>query len=358
MKSLGHGRPRLLYTILLPFSILALSSLSILFWARVLFNIDMSISRDRDDDTQTSNDTKLIDKEGRATTVSVFYNVYASNETINNAKKIVIEQMSHVRPEYRVFVRSIGVPFQVYNATLIQHDDTGWEKETLKLLWEHCRASAAAVSPNNKKSNETVVYIHSKGSFHSNGKNDLLRRWITQAALSEDCANMPPFCNVCSFRMSPLPHPHTPGNMWSAKCDYVNKLMNPVDFEEKMNEYYHVRNLKKEGFADFGIGAGRYAAEHWVYSHPTAAACDLSTSDFVFSYYGLPQRNHDMKLMRAPRYERDAYVVNSREPFWLKQFHGKKRYFQVDARLDEYKFLYNETPPQTWFGWSFYNETG
>ena len=380
MKSLGRGPKRLLCTIY------ALSLFSVFYNTLMLSRIDMSIpvgtqvpsstrfvenERKRrptvsvftstvaqdmsiSNDNQIQSDTQFMEKKVKhRPTVGVFYNVYAKPEAIAYARKIAIEQMLQVRPEHRVFVRSIGVKFNVLNAIHVQHNDTGWEKETLRLLWDYCHA----VNPNTNKSDDTVVYIHNKGSFHPNDKNDLMRRWLTQAALSEDCANMPPFCNVCSFRMSPLPHPHTPGNMWSAKCDYVKKLMDPVEFEQRMDEYYHVRNLEKEGFQPYQIGTGRFAAEHWVHSHPSVAACDLSTSDYVLGYVGLPQTRHEMRLMRAPRYERDVYVVNPREAYWMNIFRSSKRWFQVGARLDEYKFLYNETPPQTWFGWSFYNET-
>ena len=63
------------------------------------------------------------------------------------------------------------------------------------------------------------------------------------------------------------------------------------------------------------------------------------------------------KLMRAPRYDKDTFLVNTGTSYWNKIENMKKRWFHVNHRLDEYKFLYNETPPQTWFGWSFYNAT-
>ena len=53
------------------------------------------------------------------------------------------------------------------------------------------------------------------------------KEYFTVAALSEDCRNMPSSCNVCSMRMSPIPHPHTPGNMWAARCSYVSNLIDP-----------------------------------------------------------------------------------------------------------------------------------
>jgi hypothetical protein len=53
--------------------------------------------------------------------ITVFYNVYADPDRIDNARDIVSEQMQHIMPEHRVFVRSIGAQFPIENATRIQH---------------------------------------------------------------------------------------------------------------------------------------------------------------------------------------------------------------------------------------------
>jgi len=126
--------------------------------------------------------------------------------------------------------RSIGVPLQIENTTLPQHDEKGWEPQTLRLLWQQCKINT----------HDKIVYIHSKGSFHPNNDNDLLRRFLTRGALSEECSNLPSSCNVCSSRMSPIPHPHASGNMWLARCDYVQKLIDPELFEGAMNKVSRV----------------------------------------------------------------------------------------------------------------------
>lgn len=41
-----------------------------------------------------------------------------------------------------------------------------------------------------------------------------------------------PAMYICSSRMSPLPHPHTSGNMWLAKCDYISQLIDPKALSE------------------------------------------------------------------------------------------------------------------------------
>jgi hypothetical protein len=195
--------------------------------------------------------------------IKVFFNVYASPSDVasrQRAKQYVDEQMAMLLPEHQVFVRSIGAQLHVENATHVQHEEEGTEIGTLKLLWDHCQKE-------DLDDGEIVVYLHNKGSFHPKKSNDLLRKWLTRAALSKECSNMPSSCNVCSYRMSPLPHPHTSGNMWAAKCEYIKKLIDPTKFGAKMEQLYY-NGAKTEGVGDPGIGTGRFAAEHWVHSHP------------------------------------------------------------------------------------------
>ena len=166
-----------------------------------------------------------------------------------------------------------------------------------------------------------------------------LRKFLTRGALSEECSNMPSFCNFCSSRMSPLPHAHTSGNMWAARCEYVRKLMHPIQFEAKMAILYpgYVNNSC--------IGTGRYSAEHWIHSHPSARPCDLSNDRFTWSYDNIPTDDLEIKLEPAPRFEFMKYVKEVCQDFP-----------KLENLLHEYKFLYNETlPAVSWWGWKFYN---
>jgi hypothetical protein len=271
--------------------------------------------------------------------IKVFFNVYANPADAasrRRAKEYVDEQMALLIPEHHVLARTIGAQLEIENATHVQHEEEGTEMGTLKLLWDYCQKE-------DLPHGEIVVYLHNKGSFHPSKKNDLLRKWLTRAALSKECSSMPSSCNVCSYRMSPLPHPHTSGNMWAAKCEYIKQLIDPTEFGVRMDQLYN-NGEKAEGEGDPGIGTGRFAAEHWVCSHPRVQPCDLSTSDYAWAYDGL-QEVDKLKLEAAPRYG------------WDKLSKGLSRHdprFGFDHRVAEYKFLYNETPPVSWFGWDFY----
>ena len=97
------------------------------------------------------------------------------------------------------------------------------------------------------------------------------------------------------------------------------------------------------------MGLGRFAAEHWIHSHPSNMPCDLSSDDYTWYYAGIPKADFEMKLESAPWFE-----INK---------HSKPRHSccieaikLVGPRLKEYESLYpNETVPGSWWGWKFYN---
>lgn len=260
--------------------------------------------------------------------IPVFYNLYVSNAAeVPRVNQLVEEQLAFKLPEHQVFVNSIGTPMPITNTTLIAHHDDASEIVTLHSLWEHCAENLDG----------KVVYLHSKGSFHPSYQNDKIRRFLTEGALSKECADLPAACNVCSSRMSPIPHPHTSGNMWLARCSYIAKLMDPNNFQAKMLDHYGVG-------ANPCVGTGRYAAEHWVNSHPHNSPCDLSTDKYVWNYRGVPSGNFVKELKLAPRYPMSAYVLGACSN------HGQS----VMDRLEEYQVLYNSYPTASWWGWKFF----
>jgi hypothetical protein len=265
--------------------------------------------------------------------IAVFYNVFTqTNEDVGFVQSIVQEQMAHLLPEHEVFVRSIGIQFNISNTTLLCHDEVGDEVGTLTLLWEYCKEH-----PKSK-----AVYIHTKGSFHPHERNNILRKFLTHGALSQECANAPSHCNVCSSRMSPVPHPHTPGNMWLAKCNYIVKLINPMNFTEAMANSF----LGSSRPGSPCVGGGRYAAEHWVHSHPTVMPCDLSTNlSYVWNYDHVPMDDFEMILMSAPRFDLKAYQIGH-----VCQNDG----ISLNVRLREYDELYAENVTESWWGWKFF----
>lgn len=286
-------------------------------------------------------------------TIPVFYNVFTQAAADGpQVRAIVDEQLARLRPEHDVRVRAIGAaPSLPPRARLVRHDAAGTEVDTLDLLWEHCQDPAQAA--------RKVVYLHSKGSYHPSLKNRRLRRFLTRGALSRECAALPDTCDVCSSRMSPVPHPHTSGNMWLARCDYVRRLARPSLFRTAMDQVANYTDIHetpdgggRKGLAENWspcIGRGRFSAEHWIYSHPTVRPCDLSTSSYVWNYKFVPEWEMEdalFDLRPAPRFALEQYRVWKTCGEWG---------FSLRDRLTEYRSLYGEAPSASWWGWKLFN---
>jgi hypothetical protein len=153
-------------------------------------------------------------------TTNVFFNVFTKNAADEErVQSIIDEQLSFLIPgEHKVSITSIGHRLsKLPNETIRQHYTEANEGMTLHAIWDYCNS--------NNNHDTKIVYLHSKGSYHDTAENKALRMFLTKGALSKECANLPDACNVCSSRFSPLPHAHTPGNMWLARCDYVAELI-------------------------------------------------------------------------------------------------------------------------------------
>jgi hypothetical protein len=289
-----------------------------------------------------------VHDEKSTSAIPVFYNVFTKDEgNVNRVEAIVKEQLSYLNPtQHKVFLRTIGYPLKIENATHLQHDNSGDEIETLQLLWEYCTHNYTATTEREDK----VIYIHSKGSFHSHPDNDRLRRFLTRGVASEECTNkLPSTCNVCSSRMSPFPHPHTSGNMWLARCDYVQRLIEPVKFEEAMRKAHP--GWKRSWQA--AVGLGRYGAEHWIYSHPSAQACDLSADKrYTWAYKNCPEADFDIDFKLAPRFSYETYLNKENLGFEYNQPFG----LTWEFRVAEYKALFGEDVDisESWWGWEFF----
>jgi hypothetical protein len=274
------------------------------------------------------------------TNTPVFYNLYVNpnnKSDVPRVRKLVTEHLSMLSPvQHRpVFVQSIGHPIYIPNTSLLAHHPNGTEMITLHSLWKYCQNHTDA----------NVLYLHSKGSYHDRHVNTLLRRFLTFGAVKCTAKEsiQSDSIDVCSSRFSPYPHPHTSGNMWMARCSYVSKLMNPHQFVNEMEKVPRAPGLKRR-FEYYLVGRGRFASEHWIYSHPTVRPGDVYNGNFSCGYSKLPDNLvaedfHQLKM--APRFPYKFY----RPLEELKPWTGLKH------RWTEYQVLYNETPTESWWGW-------
>jgi len=352
--------------------ILFLYVIIILYMSRLKTNFQHVHLNSNGENRAVSNSSSNI-----VSNISIFYNVFVPDNkskmfantkdppTEEYALKIIEEQLSYKKVsivnDAPLYYMSNGkeinkLPGCGLNCHKIDYSLQGNELKTLKKLFDFCVA--------NRESK--VAYIHNKGSFHPSNENDLLRRLLTKAVFSNECLSPPKNnicnCNVCSSRFSPLPHFHTPGNMWVAECSYISKLSSPITFGLKMDEA--VKSAPKTIFGDVKkisithVGRGRFSAEHWVHSHPDVCPCDVYPGPYTWGYERLPQCDEwETNLVNAPRFPFLSDYAN--EEYLLSVLKTKLgAWFSLEGRLHEWKSLYGKIPPKSSWVWNYFsNET-
>ena len=198
--------------------------------------------------------------------------------------------------------------------------------------------------------------------------------------------------NSVSYSLPTLLPTPSSGNMWLAKCDYIANLIDPANFSVAMDSVYpchenllHNKTIldkleMRNGLHMSCYGLGRFAAEHWVHSHPRVRICDLyKNKSFVWGYEGLPDRpnrtrandrrtqnsihhtlvedvtGYDFQVSPAPRFQ-DLRTYKLRP---LQEVCPQT----LEDRFREYQILYGESPDlsnltdvsMTWWGWNVSN---
>jgi hypothetical protein len=295
----------------------------------------------------------------------IFYNAYVNPKSPNASLEIMSEQMEQV---YNSSHRNASVYYNILGHDITENDKfckkgmdcrklryihNGDEVETLHDLYSHC-----LVHPN-----DTVIYLHDKGSFNSMGRNHAVRRLGTLSSTSEACRSMATThvdkCNICVGKFHFLPNPHTQGNLWTAQCSYISKLIPPKDYELKrrtmlMDLKHNHKRLHKfgcfytlldgillsrpyTGIYGKHLALGRYAMEAWVLSSPLSRPCHTIPGAIT----GLNFRKWSATELWEGVSPTPIKYVEEMATGW----------FQLYGRLYEYQTLYNgQIPPRdSWF---------
>ena len=307
---------------------------------------------------------------------AIFYHIYVplANNTKARALEIIQEQIEQVASSVAtnsstiLYYNTIGdnatdIPMfidEICEAKALTcrhkaHYDRGFEEITLQNLYDFCASD--------QSSNASVTYLHSKGTFHGSPANDRLRRHLTAAALSEHCLSPPKnysSCNACGLFFAAAKSAFFPGNMYTARCDYVRKLKTPDTYHDAVTEVVKdlllmsVRNqiVLNHMFSPMpsSLGIDRYTNEMWIGSHPSLEPCSVSPDKHAWEYWLRADRNvtQEFTFVPAPRVpmENQRGAVSSAE--------AARNIYLLAGQVLRWDRLYGEVPANDSWVWTHF----
>jgi hypothetical protein len=319
---------------------------------------------------------------------TVFYNAYIAPDFVyaGLGQRLVEEQLQQVANSYAasandlvVHTTVIGQPLDAtwlhhvcasagrYQLTCAEplHYAEADEIVTLTRLHNYCREHA----------DQSVIYLHNKGSLHPGNKGqDRWRRTMTAATTSQQCL-APPLevgvgqCSACGMLFQTLPALHFPGNMWSAKCSYINQLLSPNDFrtrhrivDEWVNTQLQIGIFMQRGglfpMERHYTGRERYVAEHWLGSHPDLLPCDVSKSANKDYWLEENRSFQEFQVAVAPRHDIHAnwvwysYIANNAT--LADSLERKRDFFLLRGMVFRWLVLYDKIPEWNSWVWTWF----
>jgi hypothetical protein len=313
--------------------------------------------------TISNSNHRSVETKHTPSRLAIFYNIFINPNNVSHSVRIIknqTNQMARIRRHSNtpIYYNIIGFNFTdifcpgTLQCKFLNYYPQAGEDTTLNDLHQYCLQHQA----------HQVIYIHNKGSFSPNNRNEIKRRLVTSVLV-----RLPPLppsataCNVQTLFWEPLPHFHAQSNMWLAKCSYVANLISPKEFEQRRVAMFHQllkrggpeengggndnSNRKKyrclasvfnrsisdiyqqEGGLIRAVGMGRFSHELWIYSHPDIQPCD-----------------RDYTLGKA-LLERPDALSRRFQHAWFRQ----------QGRLFEFQHLYHQLPPtNASFFWNYY----
>ena len=291
--------------------------------------------------------------------LAIFYNIFISPDDVNSSLAIVQEQLDYrdAHPNLadvmlyyaKIGAQNVQLPRRCDPCEELTSVKHGSELTTIQFLYEFCRDQPLS---------GRVIYIHDKGSFTNTPRNKKLRVTLTRGAFSEECTEMPSDnddtedkCDICSAQFSVVPVPHTIGNMFVADCDYIVKLMPPAKYIKAkealaikfwnstweslgLPPYPNLDKKQEQLYRKGSMGIGRFAMEHWAYSHPSVRPCDVFHEKYDYRTPPAHPRKLVAERQIAPQGNASFSDIESYHPW-----------FRLPARLYEYRELYSQVPP-------------
>ena len=307
--------------------------------------------------------------------VAVFYNVFLPAQDLDRALGIVEEQLQQVgssrlikeHPQETIYFTTIQRPM---NASWMSHACTRAGIHSCKLLAHHEEAFEDAMLTElhaycQREPLHSVVYLHSKGTFHARNERQANWRRRMTAAVTGPC-ELKDGCNACGLLFQSIPSEHFHGNMWRADCAYIRKLLAPRDFAEA--RLRTLEALSKEdslGFylcrdVDYNKGTGRYAWEHWLGSHPDIRPCDVAGNASAADWKSDEGKSPAMIWALFPHHDhiRDTNMPkpcrNRGRTVWTNQAMMDREWTLLPGKIYRWSREYNATPTHDSWIWRLY----
>ncbi|KAL3796945.1 hypothetical protein HJC23_000698 [Cyclotella cryptica] len=283
-----------------------------------------------------------------------------------------------------VYYNLIGKPLrpekmEEYCATLhprleckmIGYYEEASESVTLQDIHDFCQTDHNHGDDTQSNRDVRVTYIHSKGSYHHTDVNTNWRRELTNAVLHPQCLSPPDDrCNVCGTSFFTRFAFMFPGNMWTAKCSYIRRLLPPRDGGEydakkkesiveflKMRLYGRLSTTLLEDRIDY-FGLGRYRLEHWIGSHPTIMPCELHRKNITLGYMvgGGVNATRDYDWGMGPRREEVVPEIISAQNNLQDKEVAFGEYYLLSGNLIKWFTLYGSDgiPDRDSWVWTFF----
>ena len=220
-----------------------------------------------------------------------FYHIYTNGPYY---KSIVRDQIRHLNDSgvlkllqsvHYVSVGHDSINFSINHEKFVKVESFkyGYEDLTLDILQRYC----------GKYSKSNVLYFHPKGSFHPSGENENIRNLLEHFAINTKCIEALDRYDTCGARFSIFPTPHYIGNMWWARCSYVNTLVSPLSMGKNITLSKLTQSIFHEKVFDgkaWFAGLERYFSEHWLSTGTSMNPADCLFFDKKWLYgYDAPK---------------------------------------------------------------------
>ena len=318
---------------------------------------------------------------------AIFYNIYIPNSDVarevDDALQIVDEQLAQIaaspacsRQPLTLFYNIIGNIPALTEATMKQLCHSHSLNLECQLLGEYEAGVSESVTLRqlhgfcHHHTDFRVTYLHTKGSFHASSKNTHWRRLLTAAAVAPECVQPPnATCNLCGLQFFTAFTFFIPGNMFTAHCSYIQKLLpfeNDTYSEAREAAVTEVLLLKLRNQLrgsllwdqrDF-LGLDRYQDEHWVGSHPDIVPCDMDpVGDLLDVFDGILQE-HELEWGMGPRNTGICGGINDNLQADVRNnLHLRRRELLfLPGLLTKWYTMYGQAPQEDSWVWDFFPE--